>query len=73
MEDIVNKPCVSLYNQFIAWCELNGYKKTMTAFTFKEDISTLYDISIDIVKNEKGSQHMIFVKYGQYDGKYKPF
>lgn len=73
LEDIVNKPCVSLYNQFIAWCELNGYKKTMTAFTFKEDISTLYDMSIDIIKNEKGSQHMIFVKYGDYDKKYKPF
>ena len=73
LEDLVDKPCMSLYNQFIAWCENNGYKKTMTAFTFKEDISTLYDMSMDGVKNEKGTPQMRFVKYGEYDGKYKPF
>lgn len=73
LEDLVDKPCMSLYNQFIAWCENNGYKKTMTAFTFKEDISTLYDMSMDSVRNEKGTPQMRFVKYGEYDGKYKPF
>lgn len=65
--------CLHLYKQFIAWCEENGYNKKMSAYTFKEDICALYDVEIDMRKNEAGQMKQCFVKRGMFDPMYKPF
>jgi len=71
--DLVNAKCITLYAQFTEWCVLNGYNKTMSNFTFKEDVCTLYDLETDIIKNEKDLPVQCFIKRGTYDAKYKPF
>ena len=67
------KECLILYKQFIAWCEENGYSKKMSAYTFKEDMCTLYDVEIDMRKNDCGALKQSFVKRGLFDPLYKPF
>jgi putative DNA primase/helicase len=71
--DFHEHECIGFYKQFIQWCEENGYSKKMTAYTFKEDICTLYDLEIDMRKNEAGSLKQSFVKRGLFDPTYKPF
>ena len=71
--DVLTTKCSTLYKQFIAWCEENGYSKLMTSFTFKEDICALYgtDIKLEAVPNSSASIQ-IFVKNGDYDKDFKP-
>lgn len=71
--DVLATKCSTLYKQFIAWCEENGYSKLMTSFTFKEDICALYgtDIKLEAVPNSSASIQ-IFVKNGDYDKDFKP-
>lgn len=71
--DINEKECVPLYKQFVEWCNANGYNKLMTAFTFKEDICSLYDVEMDLIKNENGVPKQVFIKRGLFDPCFKPF
>lgn len=73
IKDIHEHECLTLYKQFIAWCEDNGYSKKMSAYTFKEDVCALYDVEIDMRKNESGSLKQSFVKRGLFDPMFKPF
>lgn len=71
--EINGKECIPLYKQFVEWCNSNGYNKLMTAFTFKEDVCSLYDVEMDLVKNESGVPKQVFVKRGLFDPCFKPF
>ena len=71
--DLHEKKCVSLYKQFVEWCNSNGYTKIMTNFTFKEDICALYDVEIDLIKEEKKAPSQVFYKRGEFDPNFKPF
>ena len=72
LSDINEKPCLPLYNQYVEWCNQNGYGKLMTNFSFKESICALYDVELDRRKTDKGIQQL-FVKRGLFDPEYKPF
>lgn len=73
-KDIVGKPCMTVYKQFSEWSELAGYMRKMTMFTFKEEITTMYDCYVDVCR-DKGPlmNKMIFKKKGEYDPEFKPF
>lgn len=72
--DLQDKKCISLYNQFMEWCDGNGYSRKMTAFTFKEDICALYDMEIAFRSIEEGKVPVpTFYKRGEFDKNYKPF
>lgn len=73
LKDLVNKPCITFYKQFVEWCSINGYNKVLNNFTFKEDICNLYDIETDIVTVDDKSPVQLFLKRGKFDGDYKPF
>lgn len=74
IKDLQDKKCISLYNQFMEWCNNNGYSKKMTAFTFKEDVCALYDMEISFKTLEEGKvPTQVFYKRGEFDGNYKPF
>lgn len=65
---------ITLYNQFMAWCEENGYAKKMTSFTFKEDVCALYDMEIKFMQTEERKAPVqVFFKRGEFDANYKPF
>lgn len=72
LDDLHNKECLPLYNQYVEWCGLNGYNKLMTNFSFKESICSLYDMEMDRIKTDKGVKQ-VFVKRGLFDPMYKPF
>ena len=72
LEDVHEKACLPLYNQYVEWCSQNGYGKLMTNFSFKESICALYDVELDRRKTERGIQQL-FVKRGLFDPTYKPF
>jgi putative DNA primase/helicase len=72
IEDFHNKECLPLYNQYVEWCQQNGYGKLMTAFSFKESICALYDMELDRQQVEKRLKQ-VFVKRGMFDPMYKPF
>ena len=73
-KDLVGKKCQTLFSEFRAWCENNGYTKLMTMFSFKEDLCALYDIEIDMGIDENGKlKGQTFSKHGEYDGEFKPF
>jgi phage/plasmid-associated DNA primase len=72
IEDIHQKECLPLYNQYVEWCQQNGYGKLMTAFSFKESICALYDVELDRLTVDKKLKQ-VFVKRGLFDPKYKPF
>ena len=71
--DLHFKKCVILYKQFIEWCANNGYTKTMTNFTFKEDICALYDMELDMHREDGKAPSQVFYKRGNFDKDYKPF
>lgn len=72
--DLQEKRCILLYNQFVEWCDANGYGKKITAFTFKQDICALYDMEIEMKKfNESKIPSQVFFKRGSFDGEFKPF
>lgn len=71
--DLHNVKCLSLYSQFTEWCSNNGYNKIMSNFTFKEDVSALYDIEIRMQKVDGKAPSQVFYKPGDFDKDYKPF
>lgn len=74
LKDLQDKKCLSLYNQFMQWCDDNGYSKKMTAMTFKEDICALYDMEIAFHTIDKSKAPIqVFFKRGNCDLEYKPF
>ena len=72
IEDFHKKECLPLYNQYVEWCQQNGYGKLMTAFSFKESICSLYDLELDRMQMEK-KLRQVFIKRGMFDPMYKPF
>lgn len=46
LADIYKKSVRSLYTLYIDWAQQNGYSKLPSMFTFKEDISALYNVSV---------------------------
>lgn len=70
--DLVNKECLPLYTQFSDWCQRNGYTKPMTAFSFKEEIRSIFDMEIKFESIGAGSRQL-FIKRGEYDASYRPF
>ena len=71
--DVVNQRTQTLYLEFIEWCGNNGYNKTMSSYTFKEDMCALYDIEVSYEPNEKGANIQLFSKRGEYDPSFRPF
>jgi hypothetical protein len=71
--DLHNVKCLSLYSQFTEWCSNIGYNKIMSNFTFKEDVSALYDIELRMVNNPGRAPSQVFYKPGEFDKDYKPF
>ena len=72
--DLHKAAVLPLYRQYIIWCEENGYSKTLTAFSFKEDICALYDVEIEMVKTEENKMpKQSFIKRGEFDSNYRPF
>ena len=72
--DLQNAKCLTLYAQFVEWCNGNGYSKVVNNFTFKEDVCALYDMEIKMLKVEgKGAPSQVFYKRGLYDENYRPF
>lgn len=72
--DLHNHATMTLYKQYVAWCEENGYSKTLTAFSFKEDVCVLYDVELDkIAINDSKMPKQVFVKRGNFDPSYRPF
>lgn len=71
--DLHNKTCVPLYKQFVEWCNSNGYTKIMTNFTFKEDVCALYDMELDLLKEDGKVPKQVFYKRGNFDPNFKPF
>lgn len=68
------KKCMTLYKMYCDWSQENGYINRMTMFTFKEEISTLFDIDIKIAKvNNENIPTPVFIKRGDFDPDYKPF
>jgi phage/plasmid-associated DNA primase len=72
IEDFHKKECLPLYNQYVEWCQQNGYTKLMNAFNFKESICSLYDMELDRIEIEKRVKQ-VFIKRGVFDPMYKPF
>jgi hypothetical protein len=73
LKDLHEKECMPLYRQFVEWSSGGGYNKIMNAFTFKEDMCALYDMELDMIKNENGVPRQVFVKRGKFDPEFKPF
>ncbi len=72
--DLQEQKCIALYQQFKEWCEQNGYNKIMTNYTFKDDICSLYDIEVTMLKQEnKTVPIQVFFKRGKFNPTYKPF
>lgn len=71
--DLHNHCVLPLYRQYLAWGQDNGYVKLLTTFSFKEDICSLYDLEIDIVRDDNKCARQVFVKRGEFDKNYKPF
>lgn len=72
--DLINKKCGVLFKQFSEWCDVNGYTKKMTAFTFREDVCVLYQVEVKMAVLQEGEVPVqIFTKRGMYDPEYAPF
>lgn len=71
--EVHNKRCLTLYQQFAEWCNMNGYFKILASYSFKEDVCALYDVEIDMLENDKGMRSQCFIKRGEFDPNYKPF
>ena len=74
LKDLHNVPCNTLYKQFVAWCDENGYKKVSSNFSFKEDICALYDVETQFkTVDDRPTPIVIFYKRGEFNPDYKPF
>lgn len=71
--ELHNRSCNVLYKQFIEWCNENGHNKTMTNFTFKEDICALYDMELNLCKEQGKAPKQVFYKRGEFDSEFRPF
>ena len=73
--DLVGKKCMAEYSMFKEWCQSNGYNKVMSMYSFKEDICALYDLQIDMGRDETGAIKggQTFKKQGNYDASFRPF
>lgn len=72
--DLQDKPCLNLYPQFTAWCNLNGYTKPMSMFSFKEEICAAYNMTIEFKVPDGGiTPKAVFYRHGDFDPSYKPF
>ena len=72
--DLHEHAVMPLYKQYVAWCEENGYSKTLSSFSFKEDVCALYDVEIDMLHlNDSKMPKQAFVKRGMVDKDYRPF
>lgn len=69
--DFHNKSTIAMFNIFSQWCDDNGYKKP-NAYTFKEDICTLFDMDIRYFEND-GQRQRVFYKDGNVNLQTKPF
>lgn len=45
----------------------------MTNFTFKEDVCALYDMELDLLKEDGKVPKQVFYKRGNFDPNFKPF
>lgn len=70
--DVSGKEVTPLYAQYAEWCNLNGYNKIMTAFSFKESICAIYDVELDRVERN-GAFKQVFVRRGEFNPDTKPF
>ena len=73
IKDLHKKTCVTLYKQFTEWCNSNGYNKIMTNFTFKEDVCALYDLELELLKEDGKAPKQVFYKRGDFDPDFRPF
>lgn len=74
VKDLNGKRCMTLYTQFVEWCANNGYTKKPVAYTFREDICSLYNISVRYKSLKEGEPPtQIFEKFGDFDPEFKPF
>jgi len=72
--DLLGANCLVLYKQFIAWCEDNGYLKKMSAYTFKDDVCSLYDMEITFKQaQDSNAKIQVFHKRGEFDMNFRPF
>lgn len=70
--DLHQKECAPLYVQFVDWCQRNGYSKPMTAFSFKEEIRSIFDMEVKFESTGAVSKQFYF-KRGDFDPKFRPF
>lgn len=74
VKDLLNRKCSVLYQQFVEWCNNNGYNKRITSFTFREDICTTYSMEIRYMSTAEGqAPTQIFSKRGEFDPEFRPF
>lgn len=70
--DINGKSCIGLYKQFNEWCDINGYRKVLNNFSFKEDMCSLYGMELEL-RNVNNVPVQIFNKKGVVDAGWRPF
>lgn len=74
VKDLNNRKCIVLYQQFVEWCNNNGYNKKLTSFTFREDICALYQMEVRCISLTEGAPpSQVFSKRGEFDPEFKPF
>ena len=73
LEDIHNRRCSVLYSSFVSWCESSGYTKPMHITAFKDDICTLFNVSVEFEKTDTRVRPQIFYKHGRVDLSYRPY
>lgn len=70
--DLHNAECAPLYAQFADWCTRNGYQRPMTAFSFKEELRSIFDLEIKF-ENCGAASKQFYFKRGDFDPKFRPF
>lgn len=74
VKDLLDKKCMVLYQQFIEWCNSNGYTKRPTSYTFRDDICSLYMMEVRMRQfDENAMPSQVFTKRGEFDENFKPF
>lgn len=74
LKDIILKPCMTLYKQFSEWCDSAGYVKKITMFSFREEVTKMYDCYTDQMGGDGPDKNkMVFKRRGEFDPEWKPF
>ena len=74
VKDLNGRKCIVLYQQFVEWCNNNGYNKKLTSFTFREDICTAYAMEVRYMSPGEGlPPTQVFSKRGDFDPEFRPF